>query len=154
MTIERLPFRVGDENELYKEVMKAAVNLPILGGTGFPEYGYLFHYSDNANIAFFDIRPMDFCWSNIFTANVGFVQSVTNSFRPQDYKALYVIRVGIPPTQDGSMAEIKYNQIISDWVQAMFAGGQEFALGQELKGHQFACVKIQLSSAGTYFLPA
>jgi len=134
--------------------MGVARQLPILGNAQATEVRYLFHFSSERGITDFEARPINYCWADVLSADVGIVHIITNAPRPEAYSALYVLRIGLPDEgSDGFAPELTDSPLIGEWVQGKPGVCMEYALAAPFSVGSFAKIDIYLDPTRSFYHP-
>ncbi|WP_339534589.1 hypothetical protein [Pseudomonas hunanensis] len=126
-----------DSNTLFNHLMTEARKLPVLVNQNSNEIRYLLHFSTDDEIQFFESRPLDYCWADVFSANVGIVAQITNSYRPTDYTSIY----------------ISSSPIVGHTVIGRPGDCIEYAIKRAVRIGEFGRVAITLDPTEKFFLP-
>lgn len=137
-----------DSKTLFNHLMTEARKLPVLVKQNSNEIRYLLHFSTDNDIQFFESRPLDYCWADVFSANVGIVGQITNSYRPTDYTSIYILRIGL---NDGQA--LSSSPIVGHTVLGRPGDCIEYAIKRAVRNGEFGRVAITLDPTEKFFLP-
>lgn len=88
----------------------------------------------------------DQAWADVLCASLVGIQTITNAQQPADYKALYVLRIGLAD-DEACLEECKF---FSDVVRNLPAVCHEYSLGNNIQPGEFG--KLTLTLNGTDFI--
>lgn len=139
---------------LLNHVMAFATKLPILGNPQATEIRYLMHFSTDSNIKEFEARSLNYCWADVFSADVNLVREITSAMPPTDYEAVYALRVGLPAlTDDGFDPLLIDSSVTGDWVPGKPGTCREYGLAVFVPAGDFAKVDIHLDPSKSFYHP-
>ena len=125
-----------------------ARTLPILHHSKSDRIRYVLHFSENTHIEHFDEISSQ-SWANVISAGIENVTAITSLDTPQDYKALYILRVGLAEDET-CLEECAF---FCDQPQMNFkAGCFEFSLRSAVKRGDFGKILIALSPSRDNFV--
>lgn len=144
------PVHYGNGNSLtlFNHLMTEARKLPVLVNPNSNDIRYLLHFSTDNNITLFKPRPMNYCWADVFSANVGIVGQITNSYRPADYSSIYVLRIGLTNGQI-----LAHSPIVGNTVNGRPGDCTEYGIAQPVRIGDFGRIDITLDPSKSFFLP-
>lgn len=133
---------------LEKRIATVGRTLPILHNATSRRIRYVLHFSENTQIANFQSISSQ-SWANVISAGLENVTAITSLDTPQDYKALYILRVGL--ADDETCLE----ECAFFWDQPQLnlrAGCFEYSLRNDVKSGDFGKILIGLSPSGDNFV--
>ena len=144
------PELYGNKNSLtlFNHLMIEARKLPVLVNPNSNEIRYLLHFSTDDNITLFDSRPMNYCWAEVFSANIGIVGQITSSYRPADYSSIYILRIGLTENQI-----LPHSPMVGSTVKGRPGDCIEYGIAQAVKIGDFGRIDITLDPSESFFLP-
>lgn len=129
-------------------IAMVARTLPILHNSKSDRIRYVLHFSENTEIDHF-VEISSQSWANVISAGLENVTAITSFDTPQDYKALYILRVGLAEDEN-FLEECTF---FCDHPQLnLKAGCYEFSLGSAVKSGDFGKILITLSPSGDNFV--
>ena len=141
-------FALTAAKALEKRIATVGRTLPILHNAESDRIRYVLHFSENTEISHFEDLASQ-SWANVISAGHENVTTITSLDTPQDYKAIYILRVGL--AEDEPFLE-ECDFFCEQPELNLRAGCFEYALRYAIKGGDFGKVLIGLSPCGNNFV--